>query len=303
MAFANSDSAQVNNNDALRLLLQYRADPYIRDFWQYSPIDHAVLSKEPSSMEILLQRGVRSVPEKVSNHTALHYAAYHHNDLGFIIPLVNAGCEIDLQASSRHTPLSRAVYADNDIVAIYLIDNGASINSRDSWGNTPLITAVQCGSTKVLRLLLERRADYNTVNSRGHTILHDAADFCSVNIETLNVLKDAGLRGIDTQARNSAGQTAMELMQQRSGVSDEFRVRFEALLESIKPVEPTAPIELSSFGRSDRPWVFNTIVAFSVVVYIMASLNFNGYWVGLLSCFTLYIVLGKVISSVEAESR
>lgn len=285
VALADSDLAQVNNNEALRLLLQYRADPNTCDFGQRSPLGHAMMSKDPSSMKILLEHGIRSVPRS-SGWTALHFAASFHNDLSFIIPLINSGCKIDVQFRFGLTPLSQAASAGHDIVAFYLIEHGADINSMDNWGNTPLMRAVQCGSTNVLKILLGHGADYSTVNWRGHTIIHDAVDFHNVKIETLEVLKNAGLRGIDTQARNSAGLTAMELMQQRNDVSDEFRSTFEALLESIKPVEPVALIELSCFGYFKRgPWGFHTMVAFLVLLYTMTALGLNEYWGGLLSCF------------------
>lgn len=166
-------------------------------------------------------------------------AVHHHNDLRFVIPLVNAGCEINAKVANGDTPLSRAATAGNDIVGAYLIERGANINSTDKLGNTPLMNAVRCGSTAVVKLLLERGADDITVNSKGHTILHDAVDFRSVNIETLKFLKNASMR-IDTQARDSAGLAALDLMQQRSDISDEVRVAFEALLEGINTSEPNA---------------------------------------------------------------
>ena len=258
-------------------------------------MDHAAISKEPSSVQILAQHRVRSVPNE-SQWTALHHAVHHHNDLSFIIPLVTAGCEIDLQVADGDTPLSRAASAGNDIIAAYLIEHGANINSIDKWGNTPLMNAVRCGSSEVLKLLLERGADCSTVNWRGHTILHDAVDFRSVNIETLKTLKSAGMKGIDTEARNAAGLTAVELMQRRSDISDEFRLTFEALLESIKPIEPMAPMALSSLGRFERfersfrgPRGLNDIIPSVVFCLVVLSLHSYYYWVELLFCFALTV--------------
>lgn len=282
---ADPDLAQVNNNDALRLLLQYRADPHICDSWHLSPLDHAITGKEPSSMKILLEHGMRSVPRS-PGWTGLHLAVSFHNDLSFIIPLISSGCKTDVQSKVGSTPLSIAASTGKDIVALYLIEHGADINSMDNRGNTPLMRAVRCGSTNVLKIMLGRGADHNTVNRRGHTIIHEAVDFHSVKIETLKVLKNARLRGIDIQARNSAGLTAMELMQQRNDVSDEFRSTFEALLESIEPIEPVAPIELSYIAHFERGSSgFNTMVALLVLLYIMTSLGLSEYWGGLLSCF------------------
>lgn len=293
MVLADSDLAQVNNNEALRLLLQYRADPNICDLGQRSPLDHVIMSIEPSSMEILLQHGIRPVPRN-SGWTALHLAVSFHNDLSFIIPLINSGCKPDVQFKSDYTPLSQAASIGSDTVALYLIQHGADINDIDNRGNTPLMRAVECGSANVLKILLGRGADYNTVNRRGNTVIHEAVDFHHVEIDTLKILKHARLRGIDTQARNSAGFTAMELMQQRNDISDAFRSTFEALLESIEieTDEPAALKELSCFEHFERgPWGFNTMVTFLVILYIMTCLGLNEYWGGLFSCFAACILL------------
>ena len=175
---------------------------------------------------------------------ALFHAAYHHNDLRFIKPLLAAGCTVESRSyesssgTGGHTALARTALNDCDIVAEYLISLGADINSRDGGGSTVFMIAVACGSSNVLRVLLNHGADYTTPNARGYTVLHTAADFGSVNVETLRILRDAKLKGVDPFARTEAGLTATDLLRSREAISDEFLVAFAEFVESVQGTDP-----------------------------------------------------------------
>ncbi|KAI9832146.1 MAG: hypothetical protein M1819_004497 [Sarea resinae] len=254
-------AAQRNNNDALRLLLQYRADPDIPDFEHCTPLGHATFTKDPSSLQILLHSRVDVSPDKQHGFTALHHAAYHHNDLGFIEPLLVAGCELDLRewgGLGGQTALSRTALKDRDIVAAHLIARGADVNNVDKHGDSIVSTAIQTGSNKVLALLLNHSSiDYTRANARLYTVLHTAADFRTVNLETLEILRRARLKDLDIHARNQDGFTALDLLQAREGdVTDEFRATFEALLDSVEAPPPSSnlprrygPFQEFEYGR------------------------------------------------------
>lgn len=175
---------------------------------------------------------------------ALFHAAYHHNDLRFIKPLLTAGCTVESRSydssngTGGHTALARTALNDCDIVAEYLIGLGADINSKDSGGNTVFMIAVACGSSNVLRVLLDHGADYTTPNARGYTVLHTAADFGSVDVETLRVYRDAKLNGVDIFARTEAGFTAADLLRSRETISDEFLIAFAEFVESVQGTDP-----------------------------------------------------------------
>lgn len=236
-------AAQRNDNNALRLLLQYRANPDIKDTLNYKAIDHSILTNDPSTLQILVNSRVDVSPDE-HGANALFHSAYHHNDLRFIKPLLAAGCSVESRSyvsssgTGGHSALARTALNDCDIVAEYLLGLGANINSKDGGGNTVFMIAVACGSSNVLRVLLDHGADYATPNARGYTVLHTAADFGSVNVETLRVLRDAELRGVDLFARTEAGLTAADLLRSKGAISDEFLVAFAEFVESVQGTDP-----------------------------------------------------------------
>ncbi|KAF2141157.1 uncharacterized protein K452DRAFT_210545, partial [Aplosporella prunicola CBS 121167] len=170
-------AALTNNNEAVKLLLQYRADPNIQDFNGDTPINCSIFTENPSTMGILLYRRVDISPNKQTGYSPLHHAVYHHNDLAFVQPLVEAGCDINaaVGTGSGQTALARAAVQDRDVIVSYLVSQGANINSVDRRGDSVFLTAVQANSKKVLRILLAAGANYRSINRRGYTVLHTAA--------------------------------------------------------------------------------------------------------------------------------
>ena len=89
-----------------------------------------------------------------------------------------------------------------------------------------------------MRLLLESGANYLAPNNKGYTILHVAADYRAVDVEMLNLLREARLKGLDVNATYHEGLTSSQLMQARGYISNEFRWCFIALLESVVLANP-----------------------------------------------------------------
>lgn len=229
-------AAQTNNNSALRLLLQYRADPDIRDHGLYTALDRAVCTSDPSTAQILLWSRANVAADPEHGFTALHHAAYHHNDISFVKSLVEAGCRIDDKEKEPYgqSSLARSAWHDRDLVAKYFIEAGADINSIDKNGDSVLFIAVRSGSVKVLRLLLAHRANYKTVNKRGYNIIHVAATYGSCTSETIEILTQEVMKGIDPEAKQGDGLTATQIFGARDDTSQELRAAFDRLLQSIK---------------------------------------------------------------------
>lgn len=57
-------AAQRNDNNALRLLLQHRANPNIKDTLNYKAIDHSILTNDPSTLQILVNSRVDVSPDE-----------------------------------------------------------------------------------------------------------------------------------------------------------------------------------------------------------------------------------------------
>lgn len=222
-------AVQTNNNSVLRLLLQYKADPNTKDFGLEPPITHAILTKDPSTMRILLEAGA-CMQSDLDFVTPLYHAAYHHNELTWAEPLIQAGCK------PYPWDLFQATVGDQDVMARYLINSGLDINRVFNFsGESYLQLAVRCGSNRVLRMLMEMGADYTTVNKRGYTILHTLADYRAVTIETLEILTKLKLTGVDPMAKDREGLTALDLLNRCQGMEDTFRAAFKRFLDSVTP--------------------------------------------------------------------
>jgi ankyrin repeat protein len=115
----------------------------------------------------------------------------------------------------------------------YLVECGADINAADRYGTTAFTAAIETNRHACLRLLLDRGADY---------ILPDASDEYRIphlialvaDAETLEILTEHGMQGLDFRERNKAGFTAVELFQKRRGVSEGVIEAFGKLLESVE---------------------------------------------------------------------
>ncbi|KAL8853275.1 MAG: hypothetical protein Q9221_001886 [Calogaya cf. arnoldii] len=155
-------AAQRNDIHALRLLLQYRVNPEMPDFQHCTPLRHNTFAslgdyQEPEAMKMLLHSRVDTLPDPKHGVSALHDAAYHHNDLRFIRPLVEAGCAVDHREWGTHAGAQTArqsghLEGQGTSRQPMLIEHGANVSNIDKRGDTVVSTAVQNGSKKGLAI-------------------------------------------------------------------------------------------------------------------------------------------------------
>ena len=138
----------------------------------------------------------------------------------------------DANNTFRTTPLARAAASNNVHAITYLLAHGVDINHRDWEGDTPLTEAIGQSAYAALSLLLEKGADYLEVNDEGFTVLHEAA--LNADAKTADILAATGLRGLDPEARDSKGRTALNILESRAGVTDDLWWSFVALLNSVR---------------------------------------------------------------------
>lgn len=89
-----------------------------------------------------------------------------------------------------------------------------------------------------MRLLLAHGADYRTIDSFGEGILHWLA---GSGLEMLRLFKGIGIgigRGdVDVERRDNRGKTAMEILEGRWDLTEEFRREFVELVDGMKEEE------------------------------------------------------------------
>lgn len=126
----------LSEQDLVKVLLQYRADPNIPDNSGRTPL-HCALS-QPSILQVLLG----SKPE------------------------------VNTKTKEGETPLYWASSAGLAPAVELLLKNGADPNIADSHGNTPLHLAALKSYKEIVELLLAKGADPNARNSDGKTPLN-----------------------------------------------------------------------------------------------------------------------------------
>ena len=106
----------------------------------------------------------------------------------------------------ERTPLHRAAWAGQLVVAQFLLANGADVGAKDTGGGTPLHDAVHSGHKSMVELLLDHHADVQAANNNGYTPLHLAAEhgYRSV-VETLLA------HGAEVNAKDRYGTTPLLL--------------------------------------------------------------------------------------------
>ena len=113
--------------------------------------------------------------------TPLHHAV-RKNDLSIIEVLLNAGANVDAEGSDGSTPLHVAAKFNIDlgnqsvVLARILIDAGANVEAQDDEGNTPLHLAADRMKLPTIEALLKAGADVDARDDEGKTPLHDVVE-------------------------------------------------------------------------------------------------------------------------------
>lgn len=92
----------------------------------------------------------------------------------------------------------------------------------------PLYPAIHLSFPDGVRLLLAHGADYRAIDSFGEGILHWLA---GSGLEMLRLFKGFGVTGVNVEMTDNKGKTAVEIMEGRWDLTEEFRMEFMELLD------------------------------------------------------------------------
>jgi len=126
------------------------------EFSGLTALQFAIIYKNPSAAQILLQRGADLQPGNALMapmiESVLHLAAIH--DMANIITMLIArGLHVDLAGNERRTPLHYAALSGKISSASSLLDHQANINALTLGGHTPLDMAIQLNQPDMARWL------------------------------------------------------------------------------------------------------------------------------------------------------
>lgn len=128
---------------------------------------------------------------------------------------------VNTKDADGYTPLHRASYNDHKDMVKILLSNGADIVAQTNDGWHPLHSAARWNCADVVSLLIQNGADINAQTNGGQTPLHLAASQKNTR-ETLEFL----LMNchIDTNIKNSIGETAQDICERTSELCSLFEV-------------------------------------------------------------------------------
>jgi ankyrin repeat protein len=213
-----------------------------------SALHYAAGAKHPSCILPLLEAGAEVDVVNLWNETPLHVCALRQNDPeSFMKPLLTYGADPNACDHEGSNVLSFAVQANHPQTVKYLLDYGVDMDIPDEGGLTSLGVAVLYNHHQILRMLLDRGADYTTLTMNRESILHLAAK--NSDAETFSILGAARLV-LPCDAVECDGLTPLECVRQRD--DPELIQSFKRLLESLRDTHHTKFAPGSE--KSDSEW-------------------------------------------------
>lgn len=131
------------NKESLQLLLEYGADPNLKDESGRTPLDIAILWCMPEIVKLLLIHGADPNFQDRKGITPLMKTAILgikdarpiNNKLQIIMHLIDAGAKIDAQSLEGKTALMYATGNSRIEIVELLVSSGASLSISDRLGN------------------------------------------------------------------------------------------------------------------------------------------------------------------------
>jgi uncharacterized protein len=157
-----ADAVMKGNKDAVRALLQRKADVNAAQVDGTTALHWAVRADDLDTVDLLLRAGANVSARNREGVMPIQLAALNGN-AAVIDRLLRAGADANTPMNSfGDTPLMMASRSGKADAVKILLDRGAQIDAKETWGDTTaLMWAVSEGNHDVVKLLIERGADVN----------------------------------------------------------------------------------------------------------------------------------------------
>lgn len=236
-------AALYSNAAMMKLLLDRGAEPNGANAQGATALIYGIT--DPDKVKLLLARGADAKAATRLGRTPLHVAAMIDGGYETVKLLLDKGAAADAPDENGVTPLIEAAAAFDTRAAALLLAKGADVRHADRSGRNPMISAVCTSSLPAVKLLLAHGADPNAGNLFGISplvlsILNDdtaiyralAAKGAAIKARdsfenttlmwaafsehgNTAILSDLLAAGIDVNAKNKAGETAIEWARRR----------------------------------------------------------------------------------------
>jgi ankyrin repeat protein len=160
-----ADAAQQGDRDAVRALIQQKADVNVAQGDGSTALHWAAIKDDLELTKMLLTAGanVKAVT-RLGAATPLFLAA-KSSSAGIILALLKAGADPNATDDHGTTPLMIAAAAGQPEAVKILIDHGADVNAREgAHGQTALMFAAALDRVAAIRILTEHGADVSVTS-------------------------------------------------------------------------------------------------------------------------------------------
>ena len=157
-----ADAAMKGNKEAVRALVQKKADVNATQVDGTTALHWAVQANDLATVDVLLKAGAKVSAANREGVTPLLLATQNGN-AAMIEKLVKGGADPNASLTKDgDTSLMMASRSGKIDAVKVLLDNGAQVNTQERWGGTSaLMWAVSEKHPAVAKLLIERGADVN----------------------------------------------------------------------------------------------------------------------------------------------
>lgn len=204
-------AAFYGHDPVVLALLNHGADPTRTNLSSMTALHWATLGQHPDTVAALISAGADANAADRRGQTALHLAA-RLGDVALVRTLLASGADVSLKTAAEldgTTVLHEAIQSGSVEVARLLVERGrANVNAKNDKGRTPLHRAVWRGDGLLAKYLLDVGAQVDALDENDRTPLHWAAFFGATHGELIVLL----LRhGSDMTRRDKLKLTAVQI--------------------------------------------------------------------------------------------
>jgi len=160
-----ADAAMRGDKEALRTLIEQRADVNAPQADGATAVHWAVFKSDREMLDLLLKAGASPKAANREGATPLWLASVN-GDAPIVTALLKAGADPNEKLPLGRTPLMEAARTGNLDTIKALLDRGADVNAKETLrGTTPLMWAADEGHAPAIKLLIERGANIKAQSS------------------------------------------------------------------------------------------------------------------------------------------